>query len=292
MIYASGVTNPATVSGDAPLQILLPGIQIPGNPNYETGNPAIFYWTAITAQSQNAAQGVYYIKVEQTDSYGHVTSFIKNVTVVNSQEYIELNIYNGAGEIVRSIRKTGPVTDPKLMLEIDDVIAIESTGSPVLIKYGQAMGSVINWDGKNHEGKVVSTGSYEVQVIIHTAAGETMSTKTIVVLREQKNYLDSLVIIPNPYSPASGYTPVVFRWTAGTETGSAFIKIYNIAGELVKTLTGKIEDPAGLSWDTYITKGERAGTGLYICVLETRNTEGYTNRKVEKLAIAGYEAGF
>jgi hypothetical protein len=286
-LYANGVTNPATVSGDVPLEIYLPGVQTPATKS--TGLPASFMWTAINAQSQNVAPGKYYIKVEQTDDYGHVTSFIKDITVLNAVEYVELNIFNSSGEIVRSIRKTGPVINSKITLSMEDVITIGNNGTPVNIKYGNTAADYIQWDGRNQEGRVVSSGSYEVQVIVQTLKGMTMSSQSVVVLREEKNYLASLLILPNPYNIVNEYNPVVFKWTVktGAETGSAYVKIYNLAGELVKTLKGKIEDAGGLTWDTYITPFQRAGTGLYICVLETRNSAGYINRQTAKLALTG-----
>jgi hypothetical protein len=119
-----------------------------------------------------------------------------------------------------------------------------------------------------------------------------MSAKTVVLLREQKDYLKNLKILPNPYGMDAGFNPVVFRWDCGTETGSAVLKIYNVAGELVKTLRARLEDPAGIAWDTYVKTGERAGRGIYVCVLETRNSGGYINRKTERLAIAGLEPSF
>jgi hypothetical protein len=292
VICANGVTNPATVSGDMPLEIILPGIHTPGSQG--SGQSAVFTWKATNAQSQNAVQGIYYIKVEQSDAYGHTSSFITDVTIVNAEEYIELNIFNSSGEIVRSIHKTGPVPDDKINLEIDDVITISADGSPVNIKYGTAISEYIQWDGRNQTGGIVSNGSYEMQIIIRTMSGTVMSSQTVIVLRQEKNYIETFAILPNPYNAATGNDYVTFKWTVSSaaETGSVYIRIYDISGGLVKILKGKLEDTAGINWDLRVNSYEHAGVGIYICVLETRNSAGFMNRKVEKMAITGYEESY
>jgi len=287
VLYAKGVTNPASVSSDTPLEIFLPGVE---SPDFRSGPGVPFYWTTDNAQSQDIMQGRYYIKVEQTDEYGHVTAFIRDITFLAVEEYIELTIYNGAGEVVRTIRKYGPVNLEKADLKIDDLVVIENNGTIVNVKYGPNLGEYIQWDGRNNSGAVVSTGSYEIQVKISTMAGTSVSSKTVIVLRQEKEFLTGLSVIPSPFTAVSAADSIVFAWTLASplETGYAYVRIYDITGGLVRKLKTRLEN-GSIKWDLRAEGGKIAGTGIYIAALECVNNAGFINRKAEKFAIAGYK---
>jgi flagellar hook assembly protein FlgD len=302
MDTANGVTNPATVTDSDPLQIILPGVEVPASQGQGYSS---FTWTAVNNQSQDVNQGVYYIKVEETDDYGHTTALIKEVTVLKREQYVELNIFNSSGEIVRSIRqpKDNLMTDkidlstlPDVIIVQDDGTLVDTTGAPVTVKYGSNLGENMQWDGKDQQGTVVSNGTYEIQVIMKTDQGSLVqSSKTVVVLRQDKVYLDKLVIAPNPFDKNSGGF-VTFKWLIknnGTEFGSTTIHIYNVAGELVRTLSGNLADSglagAGIKWDLKTAQGSTVSRGFYVCVLQAKDAAGHLDRKIATMAVQGYK---
>jgi hypothetical protein len=171
-----------------------------------------------------------------------------------------------------------------------DTIIIENNGAPVKIPYGTT--DFLQWDGKNEEGKIVSSGNYELQLSVKTAQGNiTHASKTIVVLREDKTYLAALEAWPNPFTKDSGVDFITFRWacvTAG-ETGDAYIRVYNVAGELVKQIRTTLEAGSAF-WNLRAEATlEHMSRGIYVVVINTKNEQGYTDMKMQKLVIVSYE---
>jgi flagellar hook assembly protein FlgD len=279
IIYmADGVTDPAYVTDTSPLVIVIPGLETPAT---QGAGSTSFTWLPVNQQSQDVSPGVYFIKIEIRDAYGHVNTWSNNVVVQRYEPYVEMNIYNAAGELVRRIRKDDAALPGKIMLNVPDLL----TEIPADVGYGENLDEYFVWDGKSQEGIAVSNGVYEVQIVMMTGKGSMFeSSKTVSLLRTVARYLNGFMILPNP-----GYgmdTLITFKWTfaSGTETGRASVLIYNIAGELVRRLKGSLA-AGSISWDLKTSRGATVSPGLYTAVLEGRNTAGYADIKTEKLAI-------
>ncbi|MBP7793270.1 MAG: hypothetical protein KA120_09465 [Candidatus Goldbacteria bacterium] len=286
--YAKGVTNPEVISSNSEFEIRLPRVETPST--FGNGSTS-YYWDATNAQSQEVGGGVYYVKIDTKDVYGHITTIIKDITVMRVEEYVELNIYNSAGEIIRSIRKEKKTSGGAVTLnELGGKLIFTKEGEEQLIKYGNNIGDYIYWDGKNQGGEIVSSGIYEVQVILKNVESGIVSeaSKTVTVLREGKVYIGELKAVPNPYVKGSGGI-IRFEWTLqGAETGTVTIRIYNVAGELIKRLEGYLAAGA-INWDLKTEDGNDATRGIYIAVMEAKNSEGYKDRKIIKFAIASHK---
>jgi len=286
--YAKGVTNPEVISSNSEFEIRLPRVETPST--FGNGSTS-YYWDATNAQSQEIDGGVYYVKIDTKDAYGHITTIIKDITVMRVEEYVELNIYNSAGEIVRSIREEKKTSGGAVTLnELGGKLIFTKEGGEQFIKYGNNIGDYIYWDGKNQEGEIVSSGIYEVQVILKNAESGIVSeaSKTVTVLREGKVYIEELKAVPNPYVKGSGGI-IRFEWTLqGAEAGTVTIRIYNVAGELIKRLEGYLAAGA-INWDLKTEDGNDATRGIYIAVMEAKNSEGYKDRKIIKFAIASHK---
>jgi len=261
------------------LGIYLPGVETPETIN-EGGS--VFIWDAKSDRGQYVKTGVYYIKVEEQDGYGHTNVVIKEITVMKEEEYVEVRIFNSAGELVRVIREEKEVPE-KVELGVDNVIPIEKGGAEIIIKYGDEPGDSVKWDGKNSEGIAVSSGTYEVQVITKDEKGiRVQASKTVIVLSEGKEVIGEVKVYPNPVKKGKGEKARV-RWEAKGE-GEVRIYIYNAAGELVRKVEGKVE-LGELEWDLKTGSGAMASQGNYICVIEARSKEGYSQRKIIKISI-------
>ena len=68
-------------------------------------------------------------------------------------------------------------------------------------------------------------------------------------------------------------------------TGRAYVHVYNIRGELVRTLTAPLSD-GYVRWNLKSTGGYNVSTGVYLIVVETKNDNGQINRKKQKFSIA------
>lgn len=269
------------------LRLHMPGVETPNTAG--TGNTTL-QWDVRNDQGQYVASGVYYIKIEQIDDYGHIRTFIHEISVFKTDSYVMVDIFNSAGELVRRIIDPDQTSLPSnIGLRMNDLYAIDAnTGGQIDIVYSNEIGDRIVWDGRNSHGIVVSSGSYEIQVTVKTELAESITaSKRITVLSDRKEYLGELVIAPNPYTaPGQGYTEIRWSFIGGAaETGQAYVHIYNIRGELVRRLKAPLG--AGLvRWDLKSTGGHNASTGVYVVVLEAKNSNGHLNRKKQKFSLA------
>jgi hypothetical protein len=71
---------------------------------------------------------------------------------------------------------------------------------------------------------------------------------------------------PNPFNPA---TSIEFDMK---EKGLVTLKIYNVAGQLVRTLVGGMKDAGfySVTWDGKNNRGAKVGSGIYFYKMETK----------------------
>ena len=153
------------------LEIFMGGLETPES--IGTGH-TVFEWGATNNAMQDITNGAYYIKIEQKDEYGHSNVLIKEIQVIKIEEYVEVNIYNSGGELVRVIKENRSSSTDRVSLKIDDMLIIDKNGSDLSLVYGEGVGEYIRWDGLNNQGKAVSSGTYEIQVIVKNVQGQTI----------------------------------------------------------------------------------------------------------------------
>ncbi len=233
------------------------------------------------------ANGTYYIKETTTDPYGHTDIITKQITAINEDQYVQVNIFNSAGELVQTISEPNPTGD-QMELKVNNVVAVGNGALPIGIVYTTSGVSYITWDGKNAQGDYVQSGVYEIQLVVKTNQGISVTaSKSITVFNKgTADVLGVVKTLPNPYI-GTGKTQLKFTWLAGAN-GTIKIKIYNIAGELVRTLIGDLA-AAGINWDLKSVSGQTVSGGTYICVMEGVDTTGNKVRKIVKIsAIISY----
>lgn len=283
---AATIFNPSDPGGN--LLLNFPGIWTPDQMNV----PGVdFAWDGSNDSGQDINQGVYFIKVSVTDEYGHVETIVKEVQLIKTEEYTRVSIYNGAGEIVSRIETplvSGTVID---LSGLEDILFV-GAGAAIPIKYGNA-GQAVNWDGKNLDGKLVSNGVYEIVIEQKDGSGyKTAAAKTVTVLSEQG---DSVLAdptgklfpktYPNPViTDGSVLNPTVaIDWYAAAP-GEIVIKIYNIAGELVRRLDGDLNVKPVL-WDLKEQSGQSVSSGLFLIVMQAKADDGRRETVSTKLAV-------
>ena len=289
-IKVDGEEGANIVSTGQNFEIELPGVETPDSMGKGT---TIFTCDPKNDQGQNLDSGSYFIKIEQTDKYGHKDVFVDSITVVDDEEYTELNVFNSAGELVRRIRdynKTA-VGQVKVGVEPDYVISAD-TGGKIDINFDEA-GQVITWNCKTDDGRAVGTGTYEIQVVAKTGdRGVVVASKTVTLLYQQKDFLESAKFYPNPFISAGVETATIeWKFTDGiTQSGIMNVYIYNMAGELVRALDAELS-AGSIEWDGRNSAGNRAAHGFYVCVLRGINEEGHINGLSVKLAVIGDTTG-
>jgi flagellar hook assembly protein FlgD len=290
----TSVTN-TVVNTQQDLQLYLGGLQTPLTVG---SNATTFTWDETTNASQIVSTGEYYIKFEEKDQFGHTNILIKEVQVIKVEQFVQLNIYNSGGEIVRSekVDLVGVINDTdKVTLGIGgtnpDMVEISQDKLPVTFIYGPNIGQNVSWDGLNSNGMAVSSGTYEVQVIVKTNQGKQVeASKTIIILNNSTKSLSSVLVLPNPLKFGVDKSAKI-GWM-GTGTSKVRISIYNPSGEAVRFLSGKMS-PSGIgnvstgsiNWDMRTSGNVLVAQGYYILIAESDNDQGHIDRKIIKFAI-------
>ena len=279
VLLANGSDTTTFSPQDGPLTISIPGTltsdQLGGNVSYD--------WDGQNDSGQAIAPGVYYIKVSFTDSYDHVQTIIQNINVLGLDKHLRVSVYNSAGELVRRLQ-AGSVPATLTGLEVDDVVSVGKNNPPVNIGY--AAGQVMQWDGKNADGKLVDSGMYEIQVELDSGSGyKIASSKSVMVLNdEEKNFVKNMKAYPNPMRFSSeAPKPVTITWDPGVQ-GNMIIEIYNESSELVSRVSADLASGAA-SWNAMTPAGSECASGMYLIVFHAKKTSGEIETSWLKFAI-------
>ena len=260
--------------------IKFPGVQ---TSDQQGGDFAAEYpWDGTSDSGQKVSNGAYYIKISIANEYGSVDTRIVDIQVLNKEEYVRINIFNTAGELVHRI-EAPTLFGTAVSLGLEET-ALIGNKSKVIINY--APGQSIEWDGRNAEGRLVDSGLYEVQVEIKTGDNYSiLASKTITIIKEGNGeLLGEVRIFPNPHFVTNGpLTPVTIAWSAITQ-GTARIKIYNIKGELIRKFGVEL-NKGYIQWDLTSAGGEVVSGGLYICRIEAQKDTGERENRTLKLAV-------
>jgi flagellar hook assembly protein FlgD len=203
-----------------------------------------------------------------------------------------MDVYNSAGELVRQVTNYDFVMPPDFTPGPADIgvkmdipsLVISNKGDPntVQLRFGSGVEEYMLWDGKNNFGAAVSSGVYEVKIVIKTETLLiTVATGSVTVLKQDSVIMTGLKVVPNPFD---GTGPgVELRWETGV-TGDVTMYIYNIKGELVRATRGRLE-ATKLMWDTKTAMGGPASNGIYIAVLQGVSYDGNRGSMKAKVAV-------
>ena len=230
-------------------------------------------WDGTTADGDPATNGSYYIKVDNIDNTGAITSTTQQVTVSRSLAKSTILIYNEAGEEVKDL--VTYFDDPGQGLPSSQVqlsgSVIEpgapSGAVPNQLTITLADGTTVTWNGTNTNGAYVQSGQYFLE--IHTDNGNGSQTTVIKQVsvdgRSIGSGLGIVTAAPNRVGRNSG--PVTFTNNSAMNLLMK-VNLYTTDGELVKTVTGD----NGVNPPVLTTGG--LASGLYIAVVDLQNPNG------------------
>ena len=160
---------------------------------------------------------------------------------------------------------------------------------------GEATGThTIQWDGLDDNGRPVALGIYHILLDARdpsSADRAIQRSRTLVVgslaspnLDPKKLFESNVVVYPNPVRDGAA----TIQYQAVRSGASISIKIYNIAGDLVReTSIGNVSvgNIGTFLWDTHNSAGGKVGRGLYFVVVKETDSEGFlmTTKKVAVL---------
>jgi flagellar hook assembly protein FlgD len=249
-----------------------------------------FPWDGKNQNAQDVSQGIYYIKISVTDAYGHVETNIQEIQLLKSAGLVRVSIYNAAGELVRRIEDPN-VPSANVGLDVPDVVQVGG-GATATIKVSDTQ-SVI-WDGKNATGETVESGIYEVQLEAQKGnAFEIIESKTINVLELKGASMltdpaDPKLfpkVYPNPLvvDGSAANQAVTIEWYSSA-AGGVIVKIYNIAGELIRQFDANMANKS-VQWNLTSNGGNSVSGGTYVVLLQAKSADGRTETRYTKFSV-------
>jgi flagellar hook assembly protein FlgD len=219
----------AVVSGSSSVFLQL-------NTQLPTGGTGLS-WNGTNDNGQAVGGGTYYFKVQFSDPFGGVTSFIQPVQAVAAPTQ-QLAVFNSAGEKVWSAGLAGLGTATQLtlgssvLLEGYDPVTGKAD-QPLQIQVKDGAGTALNlaWDGRNAQGVPVGGGAYTVQIIgTQVGAGALVASKGVIVMQGPRALPSQpLQVGPQPWT---GDQPLKIRYQAWPGC-VAQARLYDLAGEAV-----------------------------------------------------------
>lgn len=288
IFYSGGVFDGNILNFGTLFEIVIPGVQSPGSGGAVSLN---FAWNAANEQGQYVGNGNYYIVVEEHDPYGHIKTITKQLFVGMGEEYVELSIYNTAGELVARVTdydlewSGSPIT-----MEAPQPYKIEAGGGLIPVSFSENTSDVIYWDGRSAQGKALASGIYEMKIKIGKHGEIWEASRSVTILTEAESYLDRLVVYPSPFElKARG---LEIRWYAADgyclPDGGADIYIYNTAGELIKKARSCLEC-GNFTWEVASEMPRGLAPGVYICIIKAVSKSGRIETKSQKFAVSKTE---
>ena len=212
-------------------------------------------WNGVNADGTPVSNGQYYVKVDQSNS-GVVTSATQPIVVNRDLAHMTVNVYNEAGEIVAHLltqTTDAPGTVISSVSLSTDVVQPHGSGSDsqVVIKTGSGQVLAV-WNGCNDQGQALAGGTYYIEIDDQTGVGDDSEiTEPVAVLAPSGNG-GVMVAEPNEV-PLS--QPLVLFTDNDTTSVTLKVSVYDLDGELVKTLVGAPGSNQA-TWDSsYVASG-------------------------------------
>jgi len=246
-------------------------------------------WRGQNDSGQSVRGGMYYFKVEYNDPFGHTTSYVKSVQVIEGQGGNYLGVYNSAGEeVFRQDLTSLPKSINNFSVDKESLaVAVDANGvaqGAITFTLTDSLGAQTPyvWNGLNNQGVPLASGTYTVRLINETNTGSVTVSRQVALIKGTDPSLKfEPFLAPNP-APIGGvpgrgrYLAVAYPWPGLFEARAT---MYNQVGEKVSAAG----DPgnSGSIWLSY----ESLASGIYLVEVRGRTLSGSPYRRVLKAAI-------
>jgi hypothetical protein len=254
---------------------------------FSQGQP-IASWDGTTAGGRLASNGIYYIKVDNTDRTGVTTSATQQVTVSRALYQVTILVYNETGEVVKHLYAVtddpGPQGATGVQLSTKVIAPTNgnsSSGVPSQLYIILNNGTTVIWDGRGDNGNLVNNGQYLIEVdTVDGKGGSSVVTQQVSVLSGNRGNVGNIQAEPNVLTRATGYTTTIVDSSGLGLTLTEHL--YTMAGELIpqKSSTG-IQGSGQVSLDL-----SGLASGLYIAVVDGAGANGgVVDHQILKIAV-------
>ena len=258
--------------GGPDLQIQVPGLF--------PGGGSSLGWNGDSDAGQSVSTGVYYVKMQTIDPFGSISSVILPVAVLDARPVQYLEVFNSAGERVRSIPLPAALGTNGFELGSDTLLVGNASvpGLKIDVRLGQGQVLSSQWDGKNESGDWVESGVYSIVLTSRQGSeGTRVMAKSVQVLRApEEDAAQGAHPLENPLPAAQGDLRITYAYRSGLQ---ASVILYTLAGEHV----GEADD-AAQSGMLHLD-ARRLSAGVYLARLEVREGHRVCGRKTLKIAL-------
>ena len=241
-----------------------------------------YLWNGANDNGQQVSSGIYYIKLEEHDSYGNVIVYTNQIVVLAVGNQVRLTVFNSAGEAVKTLMVSTYAGNqaPSHIVPDKTTLVLGGDGSANTDKITFDLnGYPVSWDGTNNAGQRVTTGTYTVQLEVQNYAGaQTISTTQVSVINAGGPVLGGAYIAPNPVPASASSFQVYWKALPGIDVTA---RLYNVAGELIMTATNAM-NPDHLVFDM----GSRpVSGGIYLVAVTAKAPWGSTEKTTLKMVV-------
>jgi flagellar hook assembly protein FlgD len=244
-------------------------------------------WDGTDQSGDLVTNGEYYVKVDNVNPYGAVDSVSKMVTVDRSLAKVEVDVYNEAGEVVRHIYayvndpNNAPMDSVNLSSGVIKPTAdtTPTAGGTNVVMITTPNGVTVVWDGRGDNGAIVGNGRYEVTVHYTDGKGSEQTITQGITVENGKAPVGNGEVYASPNVLKGGVKATMVKVNSGMSL-TVKVRLYDLAGELVKTVEGS----AGANETGLDVTG--LSSGLYFVVADLTDTSGrYIGKKTTRIVI-------
>ncbi len=248
---------------------------------------AVAVWNGANANGTPASNGTYFLKVDNINSTGAVSSETLPVVVTRTLYEITTLIYNEAGEVVKHLYSyvsnlgEASVSSISLSASTIDPSAAGTGTVPSQLNILLSNGTTIIWDGTSDNGNFVQNGQYLVEVHSQNGTGPGAVMVKQVSVEDLNASAGAGVVTAWPNILKTSNGPMVTTFHTNSSLNLTLnASIYTVAGELVHVSNGS-QGGNQVTWDaTWLA------SGIYIAVVEELDSSGgVLSRQTVKLAI-------
>lgn len=272
-----------------------------GTAQFIYNNMTLGTWDATNPNGTKVTNGTYMVKIDSTDPFGVTTTVTHSVSVIIGRNTLEVAVYNEAGEAVKHFSEAEllnmvagaggsllaadfDVGKAKLSSTVIAPSYSSSSGSDQAVTITLGSGRSFVWDGRGDNGNILTSGHYflEIKSIMQNQPDQQM-VMSIKVQNSGANAILGVVLAPNPINlTQTTQAKFIVNLTSGQVSGTE-VKLYTVAGELIKSLYSVPGNPSLVKWDL---SQSNLSSGTYLAVVEMQSANGgVIGRQILKVVV-------
>jgi hypothetical protein len=180
---------------------------------------------------------------------------------------VRIQVYDSSGQLVYSDDAEGSMT--AVLQANQSASVLDPSRGSVVFSSGPWSYS---YGGEASSGKALGNGSYLFEILSQGSGGTSVDKLNLNILMASSP-LNSLIVAPNPINKPG--EPLHIFWDP---EGTVNVRIYNLAGNLVRSFTGLSGGSATL--DTHSNSGGDLSDGIYLVSVVPAGLSGGWTRKI------------